>query len=171
MPATGLLMLRAASSGAIIWDLITWLFGLPTSSSHALIGGYAGAAIMRSGFQVIIVAGVFVIGIIVVDRKRDDLRDRALAQVVLEDRGPGGLVDQGVHRQRRIRRSPPAPDRTGARRSPSGQASTRIRGALAAYRSRIRRLTRINSLDVHEDEVTTALFTGRARFRRCRSIA
>ncbi|MBL8234082.1 MAG: inorganic phosphate transporter, partial [Bryobacterales bacterium] len=30
--------------GAIIWDLVTWYFGLPTSSSHALIGGYAGAA-------------------------------------------------------------------------------------------------------------------------------
>src|ERR671938_2181260 len=30
--------------GAIVWDLITWYFGLPTSSSHALIGGYAGAA-------------------------------------------------------------------------------------------------------------------------------
>src|SRR2546421_10219446 len=30
--------------GAIIWDIITWLSGLPTSSSHALIGGYAGAA-------------------------------------------------------------------------------------------------------------------------------
>src|SRR5512135_3323879 len=33
--------------GAIIWDLITWWLGLPTSSSHALIGGYAGAAIAR----------------------------------------------------------------------------------------------------------------------------
>src|SRR6266550_764011 len=31
--------------GAIVWDLITWYFGLPTSSSHALIGGYAGAAV------------------------------------------------------------------------------------------------------------------------------
>src|SRR5688572_8406626 len=31
--------------GAIIWDLITWYYGLPTSSSHALIGGYAGAAV------------------------------------------------------------------------------------------------------------------------------
>src|SRR2546426_3034588 len=31
--------------GAIIWDVITWYFGLPTSSSHALIGGYAGAAV------------------------------------------------------------------------------------------------------------------------------
>src|SRR5713226_8364904 len=32
-------------TGAIIWDLITWYFGLPTSSSHALVGGYAGAAV------------------------------------------------------------------------------------------------------------------------------
>src|ERR1041385_2300857 len=31
--------------GAIMWDVITWYFGLPTSSSHALIGGYAGAAL------------------------------------------------------------------------------------------------------------------------------
>jgi PiT family inorganic phosphate transporter len=34
--------------GAIIWDLLTWLWGLPTSSSHALIGGYAGAAMARA---------------------------------------------------------------------------------------------------------------------------
>src|SRR5204862_4729102 len=31
--------------GAIVWDLITWYYGLPTSSSHALIGGYAGAGL------------------------------------------------------------------------------------------------------------------------------
>src|SRR5881628_682801 len=43
--------------GAIIWDLITWYFGLPTSSSHALIGGYAGAAVARAGWSVIIAAG------------------------------------------------------------------------------------------------------------------
>lgn len=36
--------------GAIIWDLLTWWWGLPTSSSHALIGGYAGAAIARAAF-------------------------------------------------------------------------------------------------------------------------
>ena len=35
--------------GAITWDLITWYWGLPTSSSHALIGGYAGAAMARAG--------------------------------------------------------------------------------------------------------------------------
>ncbi len=34
--------------GAIVWDLLTWWLGLPTSSSHALIGGYAGAAVMRA---------------------------------------------------------------------------------------------------------------------------
>jgi PiT family inorganic phosphate transporter len=43
--------------GAIVWDLITWFFGLPTSSSHALIGGYAGAAIANAGFSAIIVSG------------------------------------------------------------------------------------------------------------------
>jgi PiT family inorganic phosphate transporter len=36
--------------GAITWDLITWYYGLPTSSSHALIGGYAGAAIAKVGY-------------------------------------------------------------------------------------------------------------------------
>src|SRR5476651_2493961 len=44
-------------AGAIIWDLITWYFGLPTSSSHALIGGYAGAAVAKAGFSAILVAG------------------------------------------------------------------------------------------------------------------
>src|SRR5437764_2952349 len=40
-------VILAGLAGAIIWDLITWWLGLPTSSSHALIGGYAGAAIAR----------------------------------------------------------------------------------------------------------------------------
>ena len=44
-------------AGAIVWDLLTWWWGLPTSSSHALIGGYAGAAVMRSGWHVIIAEG------------------------------------------------------------------------------------------------------------------
>jgi PiT family inorganic phosphate transporter len=43
--------------GAIVWDLITWYYGLPTSSSHALIGGYAGGAVARAGFGAIIVGG------------------------------------------------------------------------------------------------------------------
>ena len=44
-------------TGAIIWDLITWYYGLPTSSSHALFGGYAGAAMAKAGFAAIIVSG------------------------------------------------------------------------------------------------------------------
>ena len=47
----------AALVGAIAWDIITWYFGLPTSSSHALMGGYAGAAVARAGWGVIIVSG------------------------------------------------------------------------------------------------------------------
>ncbi len=43
--------------GAIVWDLITWYYGLPTSSSHALIGGYAGAAVAKAGPAAILVSG------------------------------------------------------------------------------------------------------------------
>jgi inorganic phosphate transporter, PiT family len=43
--------------GAIVWDLITWYYGLPTSSSHALIGGYAGAAIAKAGMSAIVPGG------------------------------------------------------------------------------------------------------------------
>jgi PiT family inorganic phosphate transporter len=44
-------VMLAGIVGAIAWDIITWWFGLPTSSSHALIGGYAGAAMARSAFN------------------------------------------------------------------------------------------------------------------------
>jgi inorganic phosphate transporter, PiT family len=50
-------VILAALIGAICWNLITWYLGLPSSSSHALIGGYAGAAIVKSGFGVIIPGG------------------------------------------------------------------------------------------------------------------
>ena len=43
--------------GAIAWNLITWYYGLPSSSSHALIGGYAGAAIAKVGYAAIIPGG------------------------------------------------------------------------------------------------------------------
>lgn len=43
--------------GAITWNLITWYYGIPSSSSHALVGGYAGAAIAASGFGVILPSG------------------------------------------------------------------------------------------------------------------
>lgn len=50
-------VILAGVLGAIAWNMITWYFGLPSSSSHALIGGYAGAAIAKSGFGVIIASG------------------------------------------------------------------------------------------------------------------
>src|SRR6185503_1186024 len=52
-----LTVIFAGLSGAIAWDLITWYFGLPTSSSHALFGGYAGAAVAKAGFTAVIVSG------------------------------------------------------------------------------------------------------------------
>ncbi|MBI2589911.1 inorganic phosphate transporter [Candidatus Berkelbacteria bacterium] len=51
------LVIFAGLIGTIGWNILTWWIGLPTSSSHALIGGYAGAAIAKAGFGVIIAAG------------------------------------------------------------------------------------------------------------------
>ncbi len=45
------ILVLAALIGAIAWNLITWYFGIPSSSSHALIGGLIGAAITHSGFS------------------------------------------------------------------------------------------------------------------------
>jgi PiT family inorganic phosphate transporter len=50
-------VILAGLIGAIVWDLITWYFGLPTSSSHALIGGYAGAGIAKAGTAILIPSG------------------------------------------------------------------------------------------------------------------
>ncbi|MGH9384681.1 MAG: inorganic phosphate transporter, partial [Vicinamibacterales bacterium] len=50
-------VILAGLVGAIVWDLITWYYGLPTSSSHALIGGYAGAAVAKVGMVALIPAG------------------------------------------------------------------------------------------------------------------
>lgn len=50
-------VIGAGLTGAIIWNLVTWYFGLPTSSSHALFGGYGGAALAKAGFVGIIWSG------------------------------------------------------------------------------------------------------------------
>ena len=50
-------LIFAALIGAIIWSLATWYYGLPSSSSHALIGGLAGAAVVRGGFASLKLAG------------------------------------------------------------------------------------------------------------------
>ena len=52
--------------GAIVWDLITWYWGLPTSSSHALIGGFSGAAVVKAGFGGLVAAGLIKIGIFMI---------------------------------------------------------------------------------------------------------
>jgi len=56
--AVTLVVILAALIGACLWDLITWWLGLPTSSSHALIGGFAGAAVVHYGTQSLIWDGL-----------------------------------------------------------------------------------------------------------------
>jgi PiT family inorganic phosphate transporter len=50
-------VILAGLIGAIAWDLITWYYGIPSSSSHALMGGYAGAAIAKVGIGALILSG------------------------------------------------------------------------------------------------------------------
>jgi len=52
-----LTVILAGLLGAIFWNLFTWYFGIPVSSSHALIGGYAGAAFAKAGWQAIVLSG------------------------------------------------------------------------------------------------------------------
>src|SRR6185503_17932810 len=54
----GQVIVAAALVGAIIWNLLTWRLGIPSSSSHALIGGLLGAVIISSGVQAVIWSGV-----------------------------------------------------------------------------------------------------------------
>lgn len=50
-------LIFAALSSAIVWNLLTWYYGLPSSSSHALIGGLAGAAYLRGGWSALLLSG------------------------------------------------------------------------------------------------------------------
>jgi PiT family inorganic phosphate transporter len=51
------LVILGGLCGAIAWDLITWYYGIPSSSSHALIGGYGGAAVAKAGIHALILGG------------------------------------------------------------------------------------------------------------------
>lgn len=53
-----LVVLIAACFAAIFWNVLTWVLGIPSSSSHAIIGGLIGAVVMAAGFKVIIMKGV-----------------------------------------------------------------------------------------------------------------
>ncbi|MFC6444795.1 inorganic phosphate transporter [Shinella zoogloeoides] len=52
------LVIFAALMGAIIWNVVTWVFGIPSSSSHALIGGLVGAGLARTGFDAVVWSGL-----------------------------------------------------------------------------------------------------------------
>jgi PiT family inorganic phosphate transporter len=52
--------------GAIVWNLITWALGIPSSSSHALIGGLAGAGFMKAGFGAIVWTGLGITSVAIV---------------------------------------------------------------------------------------------------------
>jgi len=51
-------VILAALIGAIVWDLLTWFLGIPSSSSHALVGGLIGAVVVGAGFEAIQLAGL-----------------------------------------------------------------------------------------------------------------
>jgi PiT family inorganic phosphate transporter len=59
-------VVTSALVGAIVWDLITWYYGIPSSSSHALIGGLAGAAIAKVGVGALDFAGLLKVGVSIV---------------------------------------------------------------------------------------------------------
>jgi PiT family inorganic phosphate transporter len=59
-------VILAGLVGAIAWDLLTWWWGLPTSSSHALIGGFAGAAVAKAGLGSLVASGLVKIGVFMV---------------------------------------------------------------------------------------------------------
>lgn len=61
-----LTLITAAVSAAIIWNLLTWWWGLPSSSSHTLVGGLVGAAVAGNGFSAVIYSGVLKIAIFIV---------------------------------------------------------------------------------------------------------
>jgi PiT family inorganic phosphate transporter len=58
-------VITAALIGAIVWNLLTWWFGLPSSSSHALVGGLAGAALAHAGPKALVIAGLVKITIFI----------------------------------------------------------------------------------------------------------
>jgi PiT family inorganic phosphate transporter len=51
-------LIFAALMGAIIWNVLTWILGIPSSSSHALVGGLVGAGVAAGGFSVVVAGGV-----------------------------------------------------------------------------------------------------------------
>jgi PiT family inorganic phosphate transporter len=59
-------LILSALAGAIIWNIITWYFGLPSSSSHALIGGLIGAGLVEGGTEILVWSGIQKVAIFIV---------------------------------------------------------------------------------------------------------
>lgn len=60
------LLIFCALGGAIVWNLLTWWWGLPSSSSHALIGGLIGAGLVKGGLQVLVWKGIIKTGCFII---------------------------------------------------------------------------------------------------------
>jgi len=63
--AVTLAVITAGLIGAIVWNLVTWYYGIPSSSSHALVGGFAGAAVAKAGAESLMVAGLLKVGVFI----------------------------------------------------------------------------------------------------------
>ena len=95
----------AGLAGAIVWNVVTAYLGLPSSSSHALVGGIAGAAVAKAGFSVLITSGLAKIGVFIV---YSPLIGLALAMILVI------IVSWIVHRIRRPQRRQPDVPRPAA---------------------------------------------------------
>lgn len=114
-------VILAGLLGAVVWNFLTWWWGLPTSSSHALIGGFVGAALVSSGPEAVRFGGLGRVATIIVVSPMPGLATGFLAMLAvlwLMRRQNPHQVDGGS----RLRAAPgaaaPRPPRAYARRGP-----------------------------------------------------
>jgi phosphate/sulfate permease len=98
--------------GAIAWNLLTFWLGLPTSSSHALVGGIAGAAVALNGFDVLISEGLHHRGL-----HSAVAFDRPCPRAAVDRHHPMGVSSQHRHREAQ-QGLPTGPARLGGRLQP-----------------------------------------------------
>src|SRR3989338_3256083 len=59
-------LIFAALLGAILWNIITWYYGIPSSSSHALVGGLVGAGVAKAGYSIVKMKGLLTVAISII---------------------------------------------------------------------------------------------------------
>jgi inorganic phosphate transporter, PiT family len=100
--AVDMFVILAGLIGAIVWDIITWYYGLPTSSSHALIGGFVGAVLMKThDVGVLVMSGLYkILTFIVLSPLAGMLLGFAIMAVVATvfHRVPPGKIDKHFRR-------------------------------------------------------------------------